>query len=203
MDLEKYCSGKLRFLRPIMHEWFNVIETYQEFTDYADCQWWYNERVTLSSFAAAIWKSEGAALEEYATTKGKKRSIYRGRGDLYFCFDKHEFGCEAKQIWCSFGKRSKQNFAIIDSQLGKACNEANSLNEEFRRLGVCFVVPYIPEAEKDQIDKQLMNWLKGLKTVNKDFISWTFPEKTRETLLGYDGNLYPGVVILIREAGQL
>jgi len=200
MALENYInSGSLRVLRPVLLAWFEVLEKYLESFDYKDCQWWYNERATLSSLAAAVWMAGGIALEEYCTTKGKKGNSWSGRCDLYFSLRTRDFACEAKQVWCAIGRKAKKGLEKIDNALSTACNDAKGLGKnEGERLGICFAIPYLPPSDKHIVDNQLLNWSKELKEVAFSSIAWAFPKKSRYMVTG-NGYVYPGVAVLIKE----
>ncbi len=200
MILESYLnSGSLRVLRPVLLAWFEVIEKYSESFGYEDCQWWYNERATMSSLAAAVWRAGGIALEEYGTKKGKKGDSWSGRCDMYFSLKTQDFACEAKQVWCAIGRRAKAGLGKITDALTTACSDARCLGKnQGRRLGICFAIPYLPPSDKDIVDHQLLNWSKGLIGVDYTSIAWAFPKKARSMALD-DGYVYPGAVVLIRE----
>jgi hypothetical protein len=204
MNLENDIKSRsLRMLRPVFDNWFQILKRYLDELDHEDCQWWYNERATLSSLAAAIWKADGIALEEYCTKKGKKSETWTGRCDLYFKLGRHNFACEAKQIWCAIGRRATIGigFKKINDAVNMACREARNLDkDEGRRLGICFAIPYLPPSDSDKqiVEQQVAKWLKAMTAVNYSLIAWSFPEKTR-LLSGYKEYIYPGTVVLIRE----
>jgi hypothetical protein len=192
-------SGSLRVLRPVFVAWFEIMEMYLESFDYKDCQWWYNERATLSSLAAAVWRAGGIALEEYCLEKGKKGDLWTGRCDLYFRLKTQDFACEAKQLWCSIGRKGKPGLGNIKDVLSTACRDARVIGKnEGRRLGICFAIPYLPPSDKDIVDNQLLNWSKKLKGIDFDSIAWFFPKMARSMAIE-NGNVYPGVVMLIKE----
>jgi hypothetical protein len=194
-------GNNLRQIRPVLLQWINVLNRYVEAYE-GDCPWWYTERAVLSSFAAAAWLSDGIALEEYSTFKGKKSEKYRGRCDLFFSFGDHSFACEAKPAWCAIGRRAKSGCERVKSKLAAACAAALKLgsDEADRLLGLCFAMPWLPSADEDFIEEQIKEWLKKLiSEVRYDSIAWMFPfpEKTR-CLKGSDENFYPGVALLIK-----
>lgn len=200
MNPESYVnSGSLRVLHPVLHAWFEVMEKYLEGFDYTDCQWWYNERATLSSLAAAVWRAGGIALEEYCTEKGKKGDSWSGRCDLYFSLKTQGFACEAKQIWCAVGRQAQPSLGKIKDALSTACSDARDLGKnEGRRLGICFAIPYLPPRDKHIVDQQVLKWLKELISLKYSAIAWAFHEKTR-SLTNENGYVYPGVAVLVQE----
>jgi len=202
MELESYVnSGKIRALYPLLKSWINTNLEYLEYFDTPDCSWWYNERATLSTFAAAIWKVNGIALEEYSIEKSKNHEFWSGRCDLFFGLQSDQFACESKQTWCPIGKTAKNGVVNVKNSLREACNDAKKLpKEEGRRLGLCFAVPFLPDRDEELIESQLEEWLKKLcQCVEYDAISWLFPEIIRYKIKTMDGYFYPGVVMIIKE----
>lgn len=195
-------SGNLRSLKPIVDEWIDVIlQKYVDYFSMEDVPWWYNERATLSSLAAAAWMAQGIALEEYKTQKGKKSNPRTGSCDLFLGAESGAwFECEAKQTWCAVGRRARNGFESAKSGLKDACDNAKKLRktEGVRRLGLCFLIPYLPIGDKDYVVEQIEKWLKDLDGLKRDCIAWAFPEKTRY-IEGSDKQIYPGVVLLVKE----
>lgn len=202
MNIEKYInSGKIRAFHPILNSWIETIDFYLKYHEYGDCPWWYNERATLSSFAAAVWKTGGVALEEYCTDKGKPHHSWAGRCDLFIGTKSNRyFACEAKQVWCAIGRMGQKGFVEVKNGLNDACKDARKLTkEEGRRLGICFAVPHLPPRDNDIIEERLEIWLKSVRSLDYTSIAWTFPEKARREIETENGYFYPGVVILIKE----
>ena len=200
MEIEKYInSGSIRCFHPILKSWTEALERYLGCLQNEDSPWWYNERATLSSFAAAAWVAEGIALEEYSTEKGKHGEAWKGRCDLFLGIQGQFFGCEAKQVWCAVGRTARGGRAVVEAGLRKACGDARKLKRrEGRRLGLCFAVPYFPDRDRDHIEGHLKPWLEGLKGIEYSCIAWSFPEETRY-LKSVNGYFYPGVVLVVRE----
>ena len=120
-------TWKIKCLNSVLIEWNEVLLTYLKKTQYSDCQWEYNERAILSSFAAAVWLNDDIALEEYSSErKGKHGRKYSGRCDLYFKTRKHDFNCEAKKITCGIGGKSNpsKTIGLVKSGLKEAYNDA-------------------------------------------------------------------------------
>ena len=202
MQTESYInSGKIRALHPILKSWINTTLEYLKYFDEPDCSWWYNERASLSSFAAAVWKVGGIALEEYAIDKGKEHELWTGRCDLFMGLKSDQFACEAKQAWCPIGRTAKNGIVNLKKGLTEACKDARKLpKEEGRRLGICFAVPYLPPRDNKVIEKQLKNWLNSIcNSIDYDAISWLFPPKIRGDMKTVNGFYYPGTVLIIKE----
>jgi len=202
--------GPITELRPVLEKWRDINRNfYMELND--DCPWWYNERASISILAAAAWQTEGFyAIEEFSTTKGRKRaksgtlSERPGRCDLkIWTRSKQEFVFEAKQAWCKLDERidlERKCDGILTS-LAKAKGDARRLKTKMgRRLGTCFLSPRILSKEKDNLGPRLDDLLHLL--INKkhhDAIAWFFVDdpsslEDKETRL-----LYPGTVLLLKE----
>ena len=105
MVMTKYVnSGSIRPLYPILEIWTESLERYLRYFEYGDNPWWYNERANLSCLGAAAWVSDGIALKEYRTEKGKHSEAWEGRCDLFIGAGSESFGCEAKHVWCAVGR---------------------------------------------------------------------------------------------------
>ena len=199
-------TWKIKCLNSVLIEWNEVLLTYLKKTQYSDCQWEYNERAILSSFAAAVWLNDDIALEEYSSErKGKHGRKYSGRCDLYFKTGKHDFNCEAKKITCGVGGKSNPSKTIdlVKSGLKEAYNDAKNKipKDAGRRLGMCFVVPRLPKTEIENKDKPITDFQENIKN-NKEKIGYSsiamvFPKKTKD--LNTERYHYPGIVLLFKE----
>jgi len=201
MELTKYVnSGSIRSLHHILQAWTENLEKYLRYFGYRDNPWWYNERATLSCLAAAVWASDGIALEEYRTEKGKHFESWKGRCDLFIGAVGESFACEAKHVWCAVGRTAENGRAVAEAGLKDACADARKLTkDEGRRLGLCFAVPYLPDRDKGHIESQLMLWLKDLQNSTEySCVAWSFPEKARQHASS-NGKFHPGVVLLVNE----
>jgi hypothetical protein len=202
MEVESFINtGQNRSLRPILNCWIETNLTYLNYFDLPDSAWWYNERATLSTLSAAVWKTSGVALEEYPTEKGKEHEAWSGRCDLFIGIQSHQFACEAKQAWCPIGRNAKKGIANAKTSLQEACNDARKLDKgEGRRLGICFAVPYLPPRDEKSIDEQLEKWLYSIYyELEYDSIAWLFPKAIRTKMKTVEGYFYPGVVLIIKE----
>jgi hypothetical protein len=201
MNTELYInSGKLRSLYPVLNSWIENIDLYLQYFGNSDCPWWYNERATLSSLAAAIWKNGGVALEEYSIDKGAKSKEWIGRCDLFIGLQSNTFACEAKQAWCPIGRRAKNGVKIAKQSLEAACKDARKLpKEEGTRLGICFAVPYLPSQDSSFIDVQLTHWLEEISKIDYDAIAWRYPIQALNNMKSSINYYHPGVTLLIKE----
>ena len=193
-------------LKPVLYKWCDLNrEFFDKLRD--DCPWWYNERASMSVFAAAAWKTKGfISLEEFSTTKGriKTKSERSGRCDLKLWHDsKRGFAFEGKQTWCRLDKGidlgSKSNDIMAIFRQGQ--DDARELKTHMgRRFGMCFVSPRIHVNERDSLDRRLDQLLYLLTKKHHDHaIAWYFAEDPGLLLDKATRLLYPGVVLLLKE----
>lgn len=168
-----------------------------------DVPWWYNERAAISIFAGAVWRSGNLAFEEFVEEKrtasqDAKKSIYRGRVDLYLNIDKQDFMAEAKQCGSGASSKNAQSATKISENLSKACSEIRKLRPHGqRRIALVFVVPIIQKSHKEDIDDRIKNWLNKIQQIDCDALAWVFPRYARNT--EWRNRLYPGVALLVKE----
>jgi len=157
--------------------------------------------------AAAAWKTKGfLSLEEFSTTKGRKRakSEKSGRCDLKLWHDsKRGYVFEGKQTWCRLDRGIDLNRKCDDimAAFRKGLDDARRLKTRMgRRFGLCFVSPRIHVNERDSLDLRLDLLLYLLaKKQHPHAIAWYFAEDPRSLVDKYTGLLYPGIVLLLRE----
>lgn len=169
--------------------------------DQEDALWWYGERASLSTFAGAVWRAGGIALEEYQTEKhvSRRRGNRYGRGDLYLKVGREEYILEAKQVWCGVGSGARNSLQQVSAALERATHDvkrAKSYGE--RRLAAVFVVPMIPKLRSGDIDGRIAWWLEEVRGLDFTYLAWAFPPNARG--LSDEGRLYPGVCVLLRRA---
>jgi len=168
-----FTSSELKALNPILKEWIAVVLDYCHAQKFDDNPWWYNERATLSTLAAAAWRHGWVALEEFSTakrarvpeSKTEEGDVQNGRCDLFIGRrNGEEFAIEAKQAWQSIGRRSTGKGTILKAAKlawdDAACLEAE---EADTRLALTFIVPYIPpsEVQSPGIQTLIDEWLAG------------------------------------------
>lgn len=199
----------LEDLEPVLRAWAKVVMEYSESHEgkpgvAEDCCWWYGERASLSTLAAAAWRVKGwGALEEFRTiknhVKGGKRTTKYGRCDLYIYSDNSSYACEAKQV--RFALKHPGKTDKISDGLAAAWEDAGNLDklEANKRLALCFCVPYIRGNTKSYSQKDAVNqWINDLtKTINYSALAAVFP-RNAEALKNDHGYIYPGVVLIIQ-----
>jgi len=201
--------GRLPRMRPVLEKWLSVNERLagEWIPEFDDAPWWYNERASMSVFAGAVWLSRGWAFEEFAASKeqqqarGKVRET-RGRCDVNFSVNGHEYIAEAKQCWPKIDRPGNADRVVLAS-LSAALRDCTSIpNWGIPVLGMTFVVPRLLVSHADALDTHLdhfVRWLSGIPDVT---VAWTFPRSARA--LSPTGpsvrRLFPGTVLIMKRA---
>ena len=195
IEIRNKRNKKLSGLHEILRQWIKLIG---DSSTEKDALYWYNERATVSTFAGAIWRAGGLALEEYRTIKRHGKTKWEGRSDLWFRWKNADYVVEAKLCWLSLNKGTTER--NIDDAVNKKLKEAEQdvvcSHREGRphRLGFVFVVPEIPKQDKRKTDKLLMTFLKRLRKIDFCLSAWNFPKITGK--LEADNKIYPGVALI-------
>lgn len=197
IGFSKKASPRLKSLKPAFEELASV---HQRFID--DCgvdywPYWYTERPQIGFLAAAIWKCDGVALEEYSMFKKKQGQPKRCRGDLYLKINKTEFECEAKHFRVPLAGNSKALADKVSKGLESAVSEFKK-SELGKGLALCFLTPQLRKLPLLPMQAKLRQ-LRELVCKNFRCDAWVWigiPE-------GYkpEGEycLYPGLLLIIRE----
>lgn len=187
-------------LYPILEEWVEIISTYTNEYDPEDALYWYNERATLSTLAAAITRQpyRTFVLEEYRTEKrDDERGKWPGRADLFFVCHRTAYVAEAKQVWVSISSRAGESVAKITKALHLARKEAvKGKSLEHRRLGIVFVVPRLPLSELDDRHERIRDFISDLDKVDYEAMAYAFPDAAKVRGKYY---IYTGVACCIRQ----
>jgi hypothetical protein len=187
--------GPIVELKPVLEKWCDLNrDFYKELKD--DCPWWYNERASISILAAAAWHAGALALEEFSTTKGRRRtgSERPGRCDLKIWMKRNQFAFEAKQKWC------RLNTGNQGKDLANKCDDILAVFHMGRRIGLCFIAPRILAKGKNLLDHSLDKLLDLFeKKQHHDAIAWFFVEDPTVLEDKDTGLLYPGTVLLLKE----
>jgi hypothetical protein len=192
--------GAMKFLHPILEEWKSMMQD-SEWRK-KDAPWWYNERALLSLFAGAIWKCEGWAFEEFATSKRTlskrgRRTERAGRGDIMFQIGEEICVAEAKQCWPILGHRNHNAMSTVKEALNEARIQSSRLPSEGQKLGIVFGVPCLHESKQGDSEKILHDFISRFTSLKNTTITWVFPREKR-TLKGGDGYIYPGIVLMLK-----
>lgn len=200
MNIESHInSGSLKSLRSVLKKWQKLIHDYIKYCYYEDNPWWYNERAGLSILAAAVWCTNGIALEEYVTEKNEESERKKGRCDLYIGLNSRQFNCEAKHTFCDLTYDIGEAVGKVEDKLKEAIKDAKKLDkDEFDRMAICIAVPCL-EKTYDDIDESLKKWCIAISDLeNCDAFVTAFPLKARKTML-FENYFYPGVAILFKK----
>jgi len=202
-------AGPLPELRQVLQKWIFVNNDYVRRCHGNDAPWWYIERASISTVAAAAWLAKGIALEEYTTSKtrniNRSRSVVsdRGRCDLFISVkDRHrtdrDLIVEAKIRWPSltsgaFRKRIKDGLiaACKDVRLTHSYGGA-------RRAGLLIVSPTIPKSQNERLEELIREFVDFIRLQSHCAVAWTFPSVARKLCSDKRPRLYPGTAILLR-----
>jgi hypothetical protein len=188
--------------RPILREWVEVNRSLARLWEWKDCPWWCNERASVSTLAAAIWRAGGRALEEFYDEKMYRRAKYQGRCDLYFEFQGYEFIAETKQVWLPVGRRSDLWDTTLEKSIATACKDVRHTQEQgWTRLGIVFAAPYFPKSDSDYATELLKKWQSRILDGPWDGLAWVFPPRTRY-LQWTDSCIYPGVAAILCKTNE-
>jgi len=217
-ELSRVYTPKLRALRPVLEAWIDAVHRYCKLQGHDDAPWWFNERASLSTLAGAAWAlPDWAALEEYVTTKRKRRVMpedkideggispeRNGRCDLLVLGKSTNFAIEAKQDWQSIGSRS-EGVANVHKAMRKAWHDAGELNldEGEHRLAMTFVVPYVPKKDvgPGHPHELVKQWLDSnpfeIDGRTPAALAYVFPKGYRKFKSKDKKGYFPGVALVI------
>ena len=86
------------FWRILLNKWFEIMDEYVKESK-NDLPYWHSERANTGFLAAAAWKIDALAIEEYYTDRVYASGRYKGQCDLWIKYNNFEFSAEAKQLW--------------------------------------------------------------------------------------------------------
>jgi len=193
--------ASLGILKGILDKWIDAnIRIVHAWREQEDVPWWYNERAAIGVLAAAAWRARGFAFEEFTADKSsgcKGQPKYHGRIDLYLKAGKQQFIAEAKWCWSAALRAGVGTTRHMGQALKTACKDVRRCpSNGQRKLGILFVMPYIPNTEQNNVDQHISEWLAALKRVECSCSAWVFPKESRQ--FGRK-DICPGVAVLIQE----
>lgn len=154
----KIPDSKLEPLRPVVQNWFKLLEKYQSICD-LDYAYWWNERASTGILGSAANLTEGfCALEEYSLTKSrgdnsdtKQKKEYQGRNDLFIANEEIHYYCEAKNCFPKLADCHNEDKNKIKEAIKDAENSSASLNKNDNELAlaISFIAPTIPTRKVD------------------------------------------------------
>lgn len=206
-DIFGYKSGPLPRFRPVLEQWIEANDRYCRVSHWKDIPWGYNERASLSTFAAASWLAGAIALEEYVEDKnpstsstGKIRRT-KGRCDLYVAFRGETKGyiLEAKIIWPSLSSKNWGRTIIPMLDTARKDVQRTRAHSGEKKLGLLFVIPYIPKRKAEFADKSIGSFVDFLRSHEDICSAWTFPNDARGFYWRSDKErIYPGTAVLLQ-----
>ncbi|HEY0837767.1 MAG TPA: hypothetical protein VGE72_27880 [Azospirillum sp.] len=197
------CSKRMQFLRPVLKAFLGNLDRYADVQGWDDFGHAYNERATLSVFAAACWASDLIAIEEYTNWKGRGADAKRGRGDLWARCPKTDTQIifEAKQHKTALGSHDE----TIRAALKAADCDAVQNRDAMLRAGLTFFTPVLPVGvERDQV-VELFERIRTLALAHGvDGLALWYPEEAMpdpdEARRNGHEYMFPGVLAVLRIA---
>jgi hypothetical protein len=179
----------------LLKKWFRILNDWE--SDGQDAAYWYNERATTSTLAAAVWRCNGFALEEYRCSRlyGKQERL--GRADLWFKLagDTSEYVVEAKQAWPStpkaMGTRATELLDAASEQLSHDTYEGAS------KVALVFLALRRKE-QPDSTGTFLEPFIEAARKVESEVLAWHFGPRVRALWSERAEAHYPGVIVLAK-----
>lgn len=199
--------GPLPKLKGLLHEWIKVQRRYAGAWEWMDVPWYYNERASLSTLAAAAWLSGGLALEEFSNEKWRagrpnwkqKRRVALGRCDLYVVAGGADYLIEAKAYWPKL--RGSVAEDGLHNALRSARDDATRVrpHETATRLAAVLIAPSIPVRYWEELGGRIDDFVSLLKRVPRSAAAWTFPtELAMNKPRLKSGSIYPGAAVVLQ-----
>jgi|WetSurMetagenome_2_1015567.scaffolds.fasta_scaffold447464_2 hypothetical protein len=141
-------DNSLEFMRPVLEKWIEINQKYVNEFENKDTLYWYNERANVGTLAAAIWKSNGMAIEEYNDEKRLGGEKWQGRVDLFYKYNEKEIISEAKILWLDYP--TELNYINAIKYQLQSANDATRCSttpygNKYEGIGILFIVPYWKE----------------------------------------------------------
>jgi hypothetical protein len=188
---------RLKWLEPVIKMWTKVHSNYAD-NETDDALYWYNERPNIGALAAAAWKTNMCAVEEYTAMKRHHITDKKsGRIDLYISND-HTSACiEAKQCWVSPGTRPVK----FKETMTAALRDAKRDDDGFQKIGAVFYVMKIKATVDTINEKMLKSEVERVRETKPDALAWCFPKATRlleSSRPENEGFVWPGVIMALK-----
>ena len=187
---------------PPLNKWISIIREYSVANE--DHLYWYNKAATLSTFAGAIWKSNGDLLQDYSETNGERKGNWRGNIDLWFKVKHAHYLAEVTQKWVSLAPDANEK--IVKKRVACANQEAIDSwkgNRVVTPITMTFIVPYMGKEESlDTVHlngkiNELIQKIEDKKN-RLEAYAYVFPE-CQFDIADANNNIYPGVAVLIQK----
>ncbi|HYF88324.1 hypothetical protein [Azospirillum sp.] len=197
------CSKRVQFLRPVLKTFLANLERYADVQGWEDFGHAYNERATLSLFAAAFWQNNLIAVEEYVNWKGRGQASTHGRGDLWARCPKtdNEIVIEAKQQKTVLGAREE----TIRGALDAAADDAVRNRDAILRAGLTFFTPVVEiDAGRDAVVELFDRICTITLDYGVDALALWYPEEVMrdpgEMRRQGHSHMFPGIIAALRIA---
>jgi len=196
-------AQKFPLMQDPLEAWVKLLDWYVKVWEGRNFPWWFNECASVSTFAGAVWRVGGLALEDFDTVRSEQSC---GRCDLYMRLDEQEFSVEAKQSWQNARWSKDDVTADIEWHFEQATRQVRDYDDALKmhmgdRLAMVFVVPWLPQSQGHQLNNILDKWCASVQAIDCDAVVWNFAHSDK-TLSTDDGYYYPGVALLIRKVSQ-
>ncbi len=201
-------SRGLRRLGAILEKYLELNKSISVAWRLEEFPWWYNERASTGVLAAAAWKCNAIAFEEYATDKrhrkrGKRQAKnYTGRNDLYLKIGKREYILEAKNVFPTAFPTPENSLPKIRSVLKQAIHDVKNNRESgVRKLAAVFVAPRFYLKRMKNRKQAIGKWIDVVSKIRCSARAWIFPNEAIKHAESNGKRLYPGVVLILKEVG--
>jgi hypothetical protein len=189
------CTGISNFER-VLEQWIKIQSEFDAANEEGPFN--YTERPQVGFLAAAIWRANGMALEEWKTEKvgggsGAESNAYNGRCDLWFNTTSKpkdsDFGwyLEAKHLWMRGSEIARWLGDPELNGLEQAIASAKRRKSPEGRLGCVFISVFL-DGKKGKIDDEHLSLLQVLpqkaREVDTAAVAWYITSRERvESLL--------------------
>ena len=186
---------------PPLNKWISIIREYSVSSE--DHLYWYNKTATLSTFAGAIWKSNGNLLQEYKETEGQRKGKWRSNADLWFKVHNEHYIAEATQKWVLFAPDANDKYISKRAQSAYSDSiESWRGSRDVTPIAITFVTPYMSKelsADLVYLNEKINELIQNLEDNKKhiDAYAYVFPE-CQYDIADENDNIYPGVAIIIQ-----
>jgi hypothetical protein len=190
--------SSIRWLESTIKLWTKINCIYATALKEEDALYWYNERPNIGALAAAAWKTNLLAVEEYAAMKRSRiTGKQSGRIDLYIANSSIDACIEAKQCWVTPGTR----LATLEEKMNAALRDAKKDDDAHQRIGVVFYTMRV--RSYDTAESALRHEIERVREIKPDTLAWCFPKETRRLESEkpeHTGFVWPGVIMALKEA---
>ncbi len=193
-------DSRLEPLGKALEQFIVNLDTYARTCEWGDLPHYYNERATLSVFAAACWQVELIAVEEYATTKTCGQGRKNGRCDLWVSNHDVSWGFEAKQFFPALNGGEPR----IASCIASAATAAKMNDDADLHVGLTFLTPSVPTDTAREDVLKLLRRMLDLPIMSRCHgVAWWFPEELMQHAGPLRANpsvahLWPGLLAVLQ-----